>query len=95
MLISVNYAGCGFLFLLVKQGIGMIMSVICVTQVYHKSCFKCNSCSKILDSTLLTQHEDNIYCKGESLMSVQAYEVIIKYDGREEYGSVIGPNVED
>ncbi|KAK7098123.1 cysteine and glycine-rich protein 1-like isoform X2 [Littorina saxatilis] len=32
-------------------------------KVYHKACFKCSACSKSLDSTLLTQHEDNIYCK--------------------------------
>lgn len=32
-------------------------------KVYHKMCFKCNSCNKNLDSTLLTEHEDNIYCK--------------------------------
>ena len=33
-------------------------------QVYHKACFKCSMCNKSLDSTLVTQHEDNIYCKG-------------------------------
>ncbi|KAJ8299432.1 hypothetical protein KUTeg_023492 [Tegillarca granosa] len=30
---------------------------------YHKSCFKCTSCGKNLDSTTLTQAEGEIFCK--------------------------------
>nr|KAG5699155.1 hypothetical protein BaRGS_014454 [Batillaria attramentaria] len=41
----------------------MAEKVIGAGKVYHKLCFKCNSCNKNLDSTLLTEHEDNIYCK--------------------------------
>ncbi|KAL8609546.1 hypothetical protein ACOMHN_000602 [Nucella lapillus] len=37
--------------------------VVGMGKVYHKACFKCGTCNKILDSTLLTQHEGNIYCK--------------------------------
>lgn len=32
-------------------------------KVYHKSCFKCTACRRNLDSTLLTEHENNVYCK--------------------------------
>ncbi|XP_063899839.1 cysteine and glycine-rich protein 1-like [Zophobas morio] len=31
---------------------------------YHRSCFKCYSCSKPLDSTTVTDRDGAIYCKG-------------------------------
>ncbi|KAJ8986097.1 hypothetical protein NQ317_003392 [Molorchus minor] len=30
---------------------------------FHKSCFKCGLCSKMLDSTNVTEHEAELYCK--------------------------------
>lgn len=30
---------------------------------YHKMCFKCANCQKLLSSTTLTDHEDEIYCR--------------------------------
>jgi len=30
---------------------------------FHKGCFKCEVCSKALDSTLCNEHEDKLYCK--------------------------------
>ncbi|XP_056639968.1 muscle LIM protein Mlp84B-like isoform X1 [Diorhabda carinulata] len=30
---------------------------------YHKSCFKCGMCNKMLDSTNVTEHEAELYCK--------------------------------
>ncbi|XP_065158126.1 muscle LIM protein Mlp84B-like isoform X1 [Atheta coriaria] len=30
---------------------------------YHKSCFKCGMCSKMLDSTNCAEHEKELYCK--------------------------------
>lgn len=31
---------------------------------WHKFCFKCGMCSKMLDSTTCAEHEGMIYCKG-------------------------------
>lgn len=31
---------------------------------YHKICLKCGECNKLLDSYTVTNHEDDIYCKG-------------------------------
>lgn len=32
-------------------------------QTYHKSCFKCTSCGKGLDSTTLTHKDDDVFCR--------------------------------
>ncbi|KAL5007396.1 hypothetical protein ScPMuIL_016202 [Solemya velum] len=32
--------------------------------VYHKSCFKCSICGKKLDSSILCERENDIFCKG-------------------------------
>ncbi|GAB1609984.1 cysteine and glycine-rich protein 1-like [Argonauta hians] len=32
-------------------------------KTYHKMCFRCNSCSKSLDSTTLCDNQTDIYCK--------------------------------
>jgi len=37
--------------------------VVGIGQTYHKACFKCTNCNKSLDSTTLTEHDGNIYCK--------------------------------
>jgi len=31
--------------------------------IYHKTCFSCNGCKKRLESTNVTEHEGQIYCK--------------------------------
>eukprot|EP00090_Calanus_glacialis_P021198 TRINITY_DN32708_c0_g1_i1.p1 TRINITY_DN32708_c0_g1~~TRINITY_DN32708_c0_g1_i1.p1 ORF type:complete len:199 (-),score=45.44 TRINITY_DN32708_c0_g1_i1:35-631(-) len=31
--------------------------------VYHRLCFNCSNCKKMLDSGSIAEHEDNIYCK--------------------------------
>nr|XP_046486643.1 muscle LIM protein 1-like isoform X3 [Neodiprion pinetum] len=30
---------------------------------WHKMCFKCGLCSKLLDSTNCSEHENELYCK--------------------------------
>ncbi|CAH2008449.1 unnamed protein product [Acanthoscelides obtectus] len=30
---------------------------------FHKSCFKCGMCGKMLDSTNVTEHEAELFCK--------------------------------
>ncbi|CAF2448927.1 unnamed protein product [Rotaria sp. Silwood2] len=30
---------------------------------YHKMCFKCGLCKKMLESTTLAEHEGNLFCK--------------------------------
>ncbi|XP_041367255.1 cysteine and glycine-rich protein 1-like [Gigantopelta aegis] len=30
---------------------------------YHKACFRCNQCKKSLDSTTMTVHENDLFCK--------------------------------
>ncbi|CAL8383047.1 unnamed protein product [Boreogadus saida] len=37
--------------------------VQCEGQSWHKSCFQCMECNKRLDSTTVTAHVDEIYCK--------------------------------
>ncbi|XP_048409088.1 cysteine and glycine-rich protein 1-like [Stegostoma tigrinum] len=37
--------------------------VQCDGRYFHKSCFRCMACKKNLDSTTLTVHADEIYCK--------------------------------
>jgi cysteine/glycine-rich protein len=31
---------------------------------YHKGCFKCGMCNKMLDSTNCCEHEKQLFCKG-------------------------------
>ncbi|XP_067863500.1 cysteine and glycine-rich protein 1-like [Heptranchias perlo] len=37
--------------------------VQCDGKYFHKSCFRCMACKKNLDSTTITVHVDEIYCK--------------------------------
>ena len=37
-----------------------------ILQTYHKSCFKCTSCGKGLDSTTLTHKDDDVFCRCKS-----------------------------
>lgn len=46
-----------------SQAVYFAERVASMGKVYHKACFRCSNCNKSLDSTTLTQHEDNIYCK--------------------------------
>ena len=32
-------------------------------KLYHKLCFKCTSCKKLLQSNILTEHQGDLYCK--------------------------------
>ena len=32
-------------------------------QIFHKLCFKCNLCSRLLESNILTEHQGDLYCK--------------------------------
>jgi len=38
--------------------------VVALGQEWHQACLKCTACQKRLDSTILTEHEGNPYCKG-------------------------------
>ena len=32
-------------------------------KTYHKLCFKCNACNKLLEPNILTEHAGDLYCK--------------------------------
>ena len=32
-------------------------------KVFHKACFRCKACNKLLDKLSLNEHDDNLYCK--------------------------------
>jgi hypothetical protein len=32
-------------------------------KTFHKLCFKCNGCSKLLEPNILTEHQGDLYCK--------------------------------
>lgn len=32
-------------------------------KTFHKLCFKCNSCNKLLEPNILTEHQGDLYCK--------------------------------
>jgi cysteine/glycine-rich protein len=33
------------------------------SQTFHKLCFKCTSCSRPLESNILTEHQGDLFCK--------------------------------
>jgi hypothetical protein len=32
-------------------------------QIFHKLCFKCNSCCRLLETNILTEHHGDLFCK--------------------------------
>lgn len=32
-------------------------------KTFHKLCFKCNNCNKLLEPSLITEHQGDLYCK--------------------------------
>uniref|UniRef100_A0A671SGJ9 Cysteine and glycine-rich protein 1 n=1 Tax=Sinocyclocheilus anshuiensis TaxID=1608454 RepID=A0A671SGJ9_9TELE len=56
-LVGGNKCGC------CKKTVYFAEEVQCEGQSFHKSCFLCIVCRKNLDSTTVTVHQDEIYCK--------------------------------
>ncbi|XP_046335726.2 muscle LIM protein Mlp84B-like isoform X1 [Haliotis rufescens] len=46
-----------------KQAVYFAEEARALGKKFHKKCLVCNSCNKSLDSTTLTNHEDEIFCK--------------------------------
>ena len=45
------------------KAVYMAEEVLAAGKKWHKMCFKCGNCKKMLDSSTMREHEGDLYCK--------------------------------